>query len=77
MLSTLPFANMFVNTCRAVQRLAAQGVAAFVPPGNLTPMISEVLCYGCMAGIAMPVHHVSAACDRGHIEDSLIPGAYR
>jgi hypothetical protein len=71
MLSTLPFANMLANKNRAARRIAAQIASAFVPAGHLTPVIHEVLCYGCMAGLVMPIHHDIAPCEHRHDEDTL------
>lgn len=71
MLSTLPLAKILVNKNHAAGRIAARIASAFVPTGNLIPMINEALCYGCMAGILMPLHHDIAPCDRGHDEREL------
>ncbi|WP_233859244.1 hypothetical protein [Paraburkholderia sp. HD33-4] len=73
MLPTLPLANLLANKIDAARRFAAQIASTLVPTGNLTPMTSEVLCYGCMAGIAMPIHYGIAICDRGHMDNSPPP----
>ena len=71
MLSTLPLVKILANKDHAARRIATRLAAVFVPTGNLTPVISEALCYGCMAGIAMPFHHDIAPCDRGHDDLAL------
>jgi len=73
MLLTVPLADKLLNKFRTARRVAVQIASAFVPTGNLTPVINEVLCYGCMAGIAMPVHYGIALCDRDHVDDCLLP----
>ena len=66
MLSTLPLARTLVNRTRAARRIAARIASAFVPTGHLAPLTHEALCYGCMAGIVMPIHHEIAPWDREH-----------
>lgn len=66
MLSTLPLARTLENKVRAAIRIAARIASAFVPTGHLAPLTHEALCYGCMAGIVMQIHHEAAPWDRGH-----------
>lgn len=57
MRSALPSAKILMNKTHAARRVAARFASAFVPTRKLTPIINEALCYGCMAGIATPIHH--------------------
>lgn len=66
MLSTLPIAKTLVNKTHIARRIAARIASAFVPAGHLAPLAHEALCYGCMAGIATPIHHGVTSWDRGH-----------
>ena len=66
MLSTLPIAKTLVDKTHAARRIAARIASAFVPTGHLDSLTHEALCYGCMVGIGMPIHHDIAPWDRGH-----------
>lgn len=66
MLPTLPIAKTLVNKTHVARRIAARLASVFVPAGHLAPLAHEALCYGCMAGIAAPIHHGIAPWDRGH-----------
>jgi hypothetical protein len=66
-----PLAKILVNKNHAARRIAARIASAFVPTGNLTPMINEALCYGCMAGIVVSIRHDIALRDRGHDDREL------
>lgn len=57
MRSALPSAKILMNKTHDALRVAARFASAFVPTRKLTPIINEALCYGCMAGIATPIHH--------------------
>lgn len=71
MLSTPPITKTLVNKTHAARRIAARIASAFVPAGNLAPLSHEALCYGCMAGIVMPIHHDIAPCGRNHDDRKL------
>lgn len=65
MLPTLTLVKVLVNKGHAARRIAAQIASAFSPTADLPPMINEVLGYGCMAGIVMPIHHDATSVPSG------------
>jgi hypothetical protein len=71
MLSTLPIAKRLANKNHVARWIAAQIASAFSPTLNLTPMINEAFCYGCMAGLVMPIHEDIAPCDRSRDDWAL------
>ena len=66
MLPTLPFVKLLVDKTHAVRWIATQIASGFVPKANLTPITHEALCYACMVGMVMPLHHDTAPAHPPH-----------